>query len=458
MNKALKQRLGQGEKAAAMSLSAQLMKVRESITIPVNLTLLPSGSTPSGMPQLAILRASQQLAADSIPGITIVNCDDCVFISDQIHQDADSQVRRGHRVATATAAALIQTTMTVALADSPDPVVTSSALTYTATVTNTGANAASNVCLQVTLPTGVVFGSGSGTGWVVTVSGQVVFCKAASLSVGAAPVITITTTAPGSVGSGTITANASVVASNVMAAATASQTTTLSLPPVTKDVAKDWFIPATIAEWTALGSPLLPYAIHLCQEPSGNLADNTGGGFTLVPTGSPSYQTPVTGWTSQGVSWADLGGSFSVSSGPNPASESFMWVLAYSITAGPASTRDMIACYTSTATVRVTATPRFQGHIGANVSSVGTVTVVGDGILVLQYNRAAPLFTVYTLAEKLTATFISETSTVFKLGGGNACTIMKSWMFRGAQAEGSSANVKSMLSLITNGHVTPPWS
>ncbi len=432
-----------------------------STTIPVIMSLLPSGSTPSGMPQLAILRASQQLAVDTLPGMTLINNDDCAFISDNIHMDADSQVNAGHRKAAAIAAALIQTTMSVTLLDSPDPVITSSALTYTSVVTNTGSNSASNVCLQVTLPTGVVFISGSGTGWTVTQSGQVIFCKRASMSTGAAPTITLNCTSPGAIGGGTITATASVVASNVMAASTASQTTTLQLPAAFKDTLQDTFMPLSQAEFSALGLTPPNTAIHLCQETSGNLADATGNGKTFTPTGSPSYNTAVSGSSLLGVSCTDLGGSFSYSNGPNATLTSVAVLVMVNITAGPAATRDLIAMFpSSTMSIRVTATPRFGCHLGGSAPS-GTFSPVGYGPALLVYNKTATTAALYTLNEKIIPTWSAETNALMKILGGNAATITRVYEWEGSAAEavaGNSTLAKNLLTTLGNGHWSPPWS
>lgn len=425
--------------------------------VPIVMALIPSGS--SGLPGsgLATVRASQQLICDQTPWCTLINNDDASFIADNVHVSADSQATAGHRAVTAITAALITTTLTGSISSSPNPVVTSSALTYTINVTNSGANSASNVCATATLDAGVVFGSGAGTGWTVVQTGQSISCKRATLAVGAAPAITLTCTAPSSFGTGSAVTSMSVVGSNISSALTGTSTTTLQLPAATKDTLQDVFIPATGAEYTALAL-VTPFAIHRCQEASGNLADSTGGGFGMTATATITYNAAVSGWTSTGVSCADLGGSFLLSTGPNPASESFMWLLYYSISGAPAAQRDFVACYTSTYTVRVTTTPRFGCHLGAS-APVGTFTPVGSGPIVLQYNKTAGSAALYTLNEKIVPAFTSQTSIAFKMLGGNAGTIMYGAMFRGANAELTSGQVKTFLTTLGNGHWSSiPWS
>jgi uncharacterized repeat protein (TIGR01451 family) len=69
---------------------------------------------------------------------------------------------------------------------------------YKLSVANAGPDAASSVQVVDTLPEGVTFVSASGSGWSCTHDGDTtVTCTRASLTVGAAPVITLVVTAPG---------------------------------------------------------------------------------------------------------------------------------------------------------------------------------------------------------------------------------------------------------------------
>lgn len=77
-------------------------------------------------------------------------------------------------------------------------VVASGGLTYTITVTNLGPSAASDITVTDNLPGGVSNINASGSGWNCVMSGYLVTCSRANLSVGVAPVITITVNAPSS--------------------------------------------------------------------------------------------------------------------------------------------------------------------------------------------------------------------------------------------------------------------
>ena len=96
--------------------------------------------------------------------------------------------------------AVTQTTVTpttdLAIAASAVPTGTIEAgtqLAYVVDVTNNGPIAATGVTVGTTLPVGLTFASGVGTGWTCGAAAQVVTCTRANLAVGAAPPVTITT-------------------------------------------------------------------------------------------------------------------------------------------------------------------------------------------------------------------------------------------------------------------------
>jgi uncharacterized repeat protein (TIGR01451 family) len=86
--------------------------------------------------------------------------------------------------------------LSVSKSDSPDPVVAGGTLTYKVSVSDGGPSGAVNLTMTETLPAGVTFVSASGTDWTCNEAAGVVTCTRASLSVGPAPDITITVTAP----------------------------------------------------------------------------------------------------------------------------------------------------------------------------------------------------------------------------------------------------------------------
>lgn len=98
--------------------------------------------------------------------------------------------------------------LSVAIVDSPDPVTTTGALTYTVTATNAGPSQAAMVSVVTDLPPGTVFHSADGINWTCTHVGQQVTCTTPLLVAGAAPPIAIAVSAPGV--DGTITAASSI--------------------------------------------------------------------------------------------------------------------------------------------------------------------------------------------------------------------------------------------------------
>jgi uncharacterized repeat protein (TIGR01451 family) len=90
----------------------------------------------------------------------------------------------------------------------PNPVHTSSPLTYTLTVANAGPVTALGLTVVDTLPDGVIFVSASGFGWTITHNGQIVTATTASMAVGASSIITVVVTSPPT--GGTITNVATV--------------------------------------------------------------------------------------------------------------------------------------------------------------------------------------------------------------------------------------------------------
>jgi len=101
--------------------------------------------------------------------------------------------------------------LSIANADSPDPVNAGSNISYTLTITNAGPDEAVNVTVTDTLPPTLLAPSGFGDGWTCDppASGAIT-CTRASLPVGEAPAITILGTTPGA---GPITNTAAVSAS-----------------------------------------------------------------------------------------------------------------------------------------------------------------------------------------------------------------------------------------------------
>ncbi|MBF8285423.1 MAG: DUF11 protein [Anaerolineales bacterium] len=101
--------------------------------------------------------------------------------------------------------------LSIAKAESRDPITATSTLSYTLSVSNAGPSTAPSVRVTDVLPRGMTFVSASGAGWNCSRTGANVVCRRASLPIGAAPAIVITATAP--TNGGVITNTATVSSS-----------------------------------------------------------------------------------------------------------------------------------------------------------------------------------------------------------------------------------------------------
>jgi uncharacterized repeat protein (TIGR01451 family) len=178
--------------------------------------------------------------------------------------------------------------LSITKTDSPDPVTAGGTLTYTLTVSNAGPSTATGVSVTDTLPAGVTFVSATGTGWTCSQSSGVVTCTRSSLSVGTAPVITITVTAPTT--GGTITNTASVT-SGVADPNTGNNTATQS---TTVNGSADLSITKTDSPDPVLAGQNLTYTITVT-----NGGPSTATGVTVTDT-LPAGVTFVSATPSQG--------------------------------------------------------------------------------------------------------------------------------------------------------------
>jgi uncharacterized repeat protein (TIGR01451 family) len=142
-----------------------------------------------------------------------------------------SDLNTANNSASASTTVLSAADLSVSVIDSPDPVTTGGALSYTVTASNAGPSQATNVTVTSTLPSGVAFVDAGGVGWTCSAIGQQVTCTTAAMPLGAAQPITIDTTAPTSDGS--ITETSSISTSTTDPGAnnnSASQSTTVNAP------------------------------------------------------------------------------------------------------------------------------------------------------------------------------------------------------------------------------------
>ena len=188
--------------------------------------------------------------------------------------------------------------LSVALTDSPDPVIIGSAITYTATVTNTGPGAADGVNVSVTLPTGSTFASAD-PGCVHT-SGTVT-CAVGSLAAADSAVRTVVASAPAEPGTVIATADVPVGGDPDPSDNGASTTTSVVLPSVS--VADAVVVEGTSASPTEATVPVslsapagVPVSVQWNVTPGTATAGDDftapGGALTFDP-GETSVDIPV---------------------------------------------------------------------------------------------------------------------------------------------------------------------
>ena len=197
----------------------------------------------------------------------------------------------GNNTATATTAvnAPVGADLSIALVDSPDPVLIGGVLTYTATVTDSSALMASTVSVVETFPTGFTITSATGTGWTCNVAGQVVTCTRATVTTGAAPAITVIGTAPTT--PGTITAMATVSA--VTPDPSMANNTTMA--STTVGTAADLSVAVSGAPDPVTPGGTETFTITVTDSGPGT-ADNVSVTFTL-PAGATFVSAMGNGWT-----------------------------------------------------------------------------------------------------------------------------------------------------------------
>jgi hypothetical protein len=361
------------------------------------------------------------------------------------------------------------TTMTVALTDSADPVITAVNFAYALVVTNTGSISATTVSAVVVLDASLAFVSGIGTGWVVNAVGQTVTCTRAALAVGVAPTVTITVTSGGSAVTASTTGDA--VASNAPAATQSVQTTVVKL--VAKDATSGIRVPASLTQWqdfnayhVAIGTAnypnVTPTCLWLCQESSGNLTDVIGG-VTLTQTGAGHlYNQAVTGWSRLAVQTVDgTAGQKWINStiAPNPNLVSTSWFAVIGFpAAAPVAARDLMAN---------------SGTLDCRLSTGGKVAIINSGtatgtanplagvhLVEVKHDLTNSTFVAYSDQEKLVGTYVAVASNpMFVFGGQTTAASGSAYLyvaeFSGAAAELTDAQYKARQ--IALGW-SPPWT
>lgn len=372
-----------------------------------------------------------------------------------------SSLRIGPRMGSTDVAggAVPQTTLTVAINDSADPVMTSATYAYTVVVTNTGANDATNVVCDVNLDPQCAFVSGSGTGWTVTdLGGNHIQATRMTLVPGAAPTITVNVTSAAAAETSSTTADAD--SDNSPAATQDVETTVVKL--VSKDATSGIRVPANVTEWTDFRTitgiaAANPNSLWLCQEASGNLGDAIGS-LTLTASGTVNYNQAVSGWTRTAVATTEAGNGKAVAAsgtGPSPATTSQMWLFICSMPATPGTSRVFMGMNTG-----VAATAYRMAHFTTGVPRTTLVNSNFDGAssissgvhpCLMRYDRTGSAATGYTDLEKITTTYnsgvVDGDKGLGNAGGStsSARSVVYGAMWSGSNAELSDANIKALL-------------
>lgn len=278
------------------------------------------------------------------------------------------------------------TTMTVSIADNVDPANALANYIYTIQPTVTGPADAMLPTVTTTLGN-CTYVSSSGSGWTITVNGQVVRALANALPSGAAQPITITVTAP-STGQ-TVTTAVSMTATNVVAAATDSENTTVSsvFANVTRDSGNLNYFPASDTEWTTFrtaagltgGNYGNPASVWLLQEASGNYADSVGG-ITLSDLGPTTHRVAITGTTRLGMRSTDGAANtraINSTTAPNPSTTDVLVLMYLEFpSVAPAGNRDMagVAAAATLFDILYLANGKLRLSTSANADTTNTVT------------------------------------------------------------------------------------
>lgn len=318
------------------------------------------------------------LAAGAAPTITVTVTSANATSTTSTTADADADNTPNATQDTETTSIVAQTTLTVAINDSADPVISVVNFNYTVVVTNSGANSATNVTAVVVLDSSLTYVSGSGTGWSVGQSGQTVTCTRASLAVGAAPTITITVTSANAASTASTTADAD--ADNTPNATQDVETTVVKL--VARDATSGIRCPATATQFSDLctyaGLTISPATyVWGCQDASGNLAEG-GGGPVLTANATPSYSNAISGWTRVAVGFTDGTAAQrfrSTDTSLPDISTTAAFLLAYfAAPSTPAGVRGVLELGATQAEARITTNPFYR-----NVA--GGVTTTGSGAI-----------------------------------------------------------------------------
>jgi uncharacterized repeat protein (TIGR01451 family) len=228
-------------------------------------------------------------------------------------------------------AAVASADLTVTKVDTPDPVTTGSALTYTITITNNGPDPAADASWTDTLPAGTTFVSLSGgEGWSCTVPepGDVgtVSCSNPSFAVGSA-VFTFTVAVAPTVPAGSTLSNTATVSSSTPDGNSENQSSTATTTVLS---------PANVTGTKSRSGGSTPgsnlsYLIILSNSSGSDQQDNPGNEFTDV---LPADLTLVAANASGGTATANIGTNTVTWNGVVPAGDTISITIDATIKAG----------------------------------------------------------------------------------------------------------------------------
>lgn len=230
------------------------------------------------------------------------------------------------------------------------------------------------------------------------------------------------------------------------------------LAAVYRDATSNWYLPTTIADYTALltsvGLTGAPFAIGLCQEASGNLA--TVGGFTFTATGAgATYQQSVAGFSTKGITTADAGTIVFTNTDaglPDISTESLAILSFTRFNSAPGTFRDIHGMGTTTKQrAFVKSGPELQMFAGATGTTLSGVDPTGAVRPIINQHDITNLVERLITNQEALATVYDATPTgksVELFGGANAssdATHIRFYLFRGVAAEKSVAQWKTLM-------------
>lgn len=239
-----------------------------------------------------------------------------------------------------------------------------------------------------------------------------------------------------------------------------------ALAGVTKDATSGIYCPASAAEWTQVLSAAGigsggPSFLWLLQETSGSPADQIGGA-TLTVAGSPTYSSPVTGWSRKAIQFTD-GATSSLSSTASPmvgAGSTSALIIAYvKFNAAETGGRNILGWGGSTHDVlQYISGSRVQ--LGTSVSSAGSYNYNDAAVHPMVFRNDVTHSTVsfYSDKEKVPGTYQACAGTGLWLAGDTLAgpvSLPYAACFTGAAAQLSDAQIKTLLQTLA---WAPSWT